>query len=126
MSNAAVNMNGGLVQLYDQVTVHGSCTSISGTSPSVKETVTFTTPLGDVVTVQSGDLRTRDHQPIPPYYGRTTDAGKAYQAVDEAVIDGVVTGIVNGPWGITGQLTVLTDFSGTSIVVSSGSVDSHG
>ena len=125
MSNPATNMNGRLVSVGDQVTIHGNCNSITGTAPSVNETVTFNTPY-ETVTVKSGDLNTRDHQPIAPYYGRTPVAGKAYQATDEATINGVVTAVTNGPWGFTGQLTVKTDFSGTSITVSSGAVDSHG
>jgi hypothetical protein len=126
MSNPATNMNGGLVKVGDQVTIHGACTTITETTPNVNDHVTFTTTLGDVVSVLAGGLRASDQQPIVPYYGRTTDAGKAFQASDAAVIDGVVQSVTPGPWGFTGVLTVKTDFSGALITVSSGSVDSHG
>ena len=126
MSNPATNCNGKLVNVADQVTIHGACTGITGTSPSVNEAVQFTTILNDIVNVQSGDLRTRDHQPIAPNYGRTTDAGKAYGAADVAQIDGVIQSVTAGPWGFTGVLVVKTDFSGTLITVASGSVASHG
>jgi|ERR1039458_2111232 hypothetical protein len=126
MSQSATNMNGRMIIPGDQCTIHGACTSITGTSPSVKEAVTFTSLFGDLVTVQAGDLQTAEHQPIAPYYGRTTTHGDPFKAADEATINGVVQSVTNGPWGFTGVLTVLTDFSGTLITVCSGSVDSHG
>jgi hypothetical protein len=88
--------------------------------------VTFTSILGDVVTVQGGDLSTPDGPYIAPYYGRGTASGNAYQATDQATINGVVLSITNGPMGYNGTITVKTDFSGTVITVLSGSVDSRG
>lgn len=123
MSNPATNMNGLPVVVSTRVTIHGACTAITGTSPSVNETVTFTTTLGDVLTVKAGDLSTVDEQPIAPNYGVGTVQGNDYKASDQATINGLVTTKTDGPWGITGQLTVLTDFSGSSVVVSSGCVD---
>lgn len=126
MSNPASNMNGKLVAAGDQVTIHGSCTSITGTAPSVTETVTFTSLLGDLVTVQAGDLKAPDGPVVSPYYGRSTTQGFAYQATDPAQINGQVLSVTDGPWGFTGVLSVKTFFSGTTISVFSGSVDSHG
>lgn len=126
MSNPATNMNGKAVTVGDQVTIHGACATITGTAPSVLDTITYNTILGDTFTCEAGDLSASDHPPIAPYYGRTTVQGKAYQASNHATASGIVQTVTPGPWGFTGVLTVKLDFSGTIVTVSSGSVDSHG
>jgi hypothetical protein len=91
----------------------------------VKDAVVFTTPLGDVINVLAGDLSTSDHPYAAPYYGRTTFSGKAFQAGNHGTIGGVIQSVTAGPWGATGVLTVLTDFSKTLVTVSSGAVDTN-
>jgi hypothetical protein len=126
MANVPTNMNGKVVNIGDQVTIHGACATIPETTPSVNDSITFNTILGDTFTCLAGDLSASDHPPIAPYYGRTTVQGKAFQASDHATASGVVQTVTPGPWGFTGVLTVKLDFSGDVVTVSSGSVDSHG
>jgi hypothetical protein len=128
MSNPAVNMNGTLVVVGTYVTIHGAVEVVAGSgvgkpalTSMATDTVTVTTTLGDSVSVQAGDC----HAVVEPRTGnnaRSTD-GFAFAVYDQVVINGLVTTKTDGPWGITGQLTVHTDFSGTDITVSSGSVD---
>ncbi len=126
MSNPATNYQGGTLHVADQVTIHGLCSAIASTNPSVNDSVTFTSILGDVVTTIAGDLSTPDGPYIAPYYGRGTASGNAFQATDQATINGVVQTITNGPMGYNGTITVKADFSGNIITVLSGSVDSRG
>ena len=128
MSNPAVNMNGTPVVVGTRVTIHGALSSVagsgvgrpSGTTNATDAVVVFTS-LGDEMDIQAGDC----HAVVEPRTGnnaRSTD-GFAYALYDQVIVNGLVTAKTDGPWGINGQLTVLTDFSGTSVTVSSGSVD---
>jgi hypothetical protein len=128
MSNPAVGMNGLPVAVGAHVTVHGAVTVITGSgvgrpsgTTNATDTVTVVTPLGDSVSVQAGDCFAVE-EPLTGNNARTT-LGNALHLYDQVVINGTVTVKTDGPWGITGQLTILTDFSGSSIVVSSGTVD---
>lgn len=124
MSNPATNLWGHLVSVGLQATILGAVTSVSG-NPGVNETVVFTTGLGDVITVKAGDLSTSDHPYNANNQGRTTFSGKSFSAVDRATVLGRITSVTPGPWGATGQVAILTDFSGTSVTVSSGSIDTN-
>ena len=128
MANSAVNMNGTLVVVGTRVTVHGAVTTIAGSgvgkpalTAMATDAVVVTTILGDQVNLQAGDC----HAVVEKRTGndaRSTD-GFAIALNDQVVFNGLVTSKSDGPWGINGQLTVLTDFSGSSVVVSSGCVD---
>jgi hypothetical protein len=128
MSNPAVNVNGLPVVAGTRVTIRGAVTVIAGSgvgrpsgTTNTTDAVTVVTPLGDSISVQAGDC----HAVVEPLTGnnaRSTD-GFAFALHDQVVINGLVTAKTDGPWGITGQLTVLTDFSGSSVTVSSGTVD---
>ena len=128
MSNPATNMNGTPVVIGTRVTVHGAVTTIAGSgvgrpSGTTKATdaVIVTTILGEQVEVQAGDC----HAVVEPRTGndaRSTD-GFAIALNDQVTFNGLVTVKTDGPWGITGRLTIITDFSGSSVGVSSGTVD---
>lgn len=126
----ATNTNGQTVHAFDQVTIQGLCTGVTGTNKGVGITVQVTTIMGDTVSVQAGDCKCVDNGANTSRLGRTTDTGNFFGSIDAyddvVTINGVVQSITNGPWGSTGQLVVKTDFSGTVITVSSGSVVSHG
>ena len=128
MSNPATNLQGTLVVAGTRVTVHGAVTVIPGSgvgkpsgTTNATDTVTVVTPLGDTVSVQAGDCFAVE-EPLTNNNARTT-MGNALQLCDQVTFNGLVTAKTDGPWGITGQLTVLTDFSSSSVVVSSGTVD---
>src|ERR1035437_3147134 len=126
--NSAVGMNGKSVSVGDHCTVHGAVTTIAGSgvgkpalTTMATDAVVVTTILGDQVNLQAGDC----HAVVEKRTGndaRSTD-GFAIALNDQVVFNGLVTAKTDGPWGITGQLTVLTDFSGSSVAVSSGTVD---
>ena len=128
MSQTAVNINGLIVGVGARVTIHGAVQTIPGSgvgkpsgTANATDTVTVNTILGDAISVQAGDC----HAVVEKRTGndaRSTD-GFAYALYDQVIINGLVTAKTDSPWGITGQLTVLTDFSGSSVVVSSGTVD---
>jgi ribosomal protein L14 len=128
MSNPAVNLQGTLVVAGSRVTVHGAVTTIAGSgvgrpalTAMVTDAVVVTTTLGEQVELQAGDC----HAVVEPRTGndaRSTD-GFAIALNDQVIFNGLVTAKTDSPWGINGQLTVLTDFSGSSVVVSSGTVD---
>lgn len=145
MSNPAVNMIGVPVVVGTRVTIQGSVEVISGSGVgqpqgtlNSTDTVTVNTTLGDSITVQAGDCEAVDRQPVNtnprspggvPTDGQPTSNparstnGFPFSLYDQVVISGLVTVKTDGPWGINGQLTVITDFSGSSVVVSSGCVD---
>src|ERR1700693_2127467 len=118
--NAATDIDGDLVLVGQQATIHGAVTADSA-SPGfgVNSSVTVVTILGDTFTCKAGDLDTPDDPQIPANPGRTAD-GNAFALFDQVTVEGQVTAVTNGPWGITGQVTVKTDFSGTSVTVASG------
>jgi|ERR1700692_1653729 len=126
MSNPAVDIDGDLILVGQQGTIQGAVTSDSA-SPGfgVNSSVTFVTILGDTFTCKAGDLDTPDDPQIPANPGRTAD-GNAFALNDQAVVNGKIIAVTNGPWGITGQVTVLTDFSLTSVTVFSGAVQVNG
>ena len=130
MSNPATNANGGAIHLYDQVTIRGLCTGVTGTAPGSTNPVQVTTNLGQVFTAEAGDCTAPQRTPDVNHLGCTTDAGKAFGDPDvyndQVSLTGVVESIVNGPWGQTGVLTVKLDFSGLVVTVYSGDVVSHG
>jgi hypothetical protein len=120
MSNPATDSTGGTrVFVGDTATILGAVTAISG-NPGVNDTVTFTTPLGDVFTCLAGDLSGSDHTPDATHPGRTTFSGKAVAAGDQVTALGIVQTVTTGPWSATGVLTVLLNFSGLVVTVSSG------
>jgi hypothetical protein len=128
MSNPATNMHGTPVVVGTKVTIQGAVTVIpgsgvgrpSGTS-NATDTVTVVTPLGDSISVQAGDCYAVDERPTSNNARSTY--GFPFALYDQVVINGLVTAKTDGPWGFTGQLTITTDFSGSSVTVSSGTVD---
>jgi hypothetical protein len=123
MSNPAVDIDGDLVFVGQQATIHGAVTVVTGSG--VSAAVTVVTILGDTFTCLAGDIDTPDDQQTPANPGRTND-GNAFATFDQVTVNGVITSVTNGPWGITGQVTIKTDFSGTSVTVSSGTVQANG
>jgi hypothetical protein len=124
MSNPATNVWGHLVQVGLQATILGAITSVTGNT-GVQDTVVFTTELGDVISILGGDLSVSDRPYDSGHPGRTTFAGKAFKSGENATVSGVIESVTPGPWGATGQVTILTDFSGTLVTVSSGSIDTN-
>jgi len=128
MSNPAVNRNGLIVAVGEQVTVLGAVTVITGSgvgrpsgTSNATDTVTVVTPLGDSISVQAGDCVVIERPPVNNNARSTY--GNAIALFDPVTVNGVVQSVANGPWGFMGILTVLTDFSGTLVTVSSGVVD---
>jgi hypothetical protein len=122
MSNPATDATGGSqVFIGDTATILGACTSISG-NPGVNDSVTFTTTLGDVFTCLAGDISSSDQTPNSGNPGRTTFAGKAFGANQQATAMGIIKSVTNGPWSMTGVCTVLLNYSGLTVTVSSGSM----
>ena len=135
MSNPAVNMIGVPVVVGTRVTIQGSVEVIPGSGVGRPS---GTINLGDSIVVQAGDCEAVDRQPVNtnprssggvPTDGQSTSNparstnGFPFALYDQVVVSGLVTVKTDGPWGINGQLTVITDFSGSSVVVSSGCVD---
>ncbi len=123
MSNPAVDLDNDLILVGQQATIHGAVTAVSGSG--VNATCTVVTTLGDTITCRGGDLDSPDDQQIAANPGRTAD-GNAFATFDPVVVNGIVTAVTAGPWGITGQVTVKCDFSGLSVTVSSGTVQVNG
>jgi hypothetical protein len=122
MSNPATDATGGSqVFIGDTATILGACTSISG-NPGVNDSVTFTTTLGDVFTCLAGDISSSDQPPNSGNPGRTTFAGKAFGANQQVTAMGIVQSVTNGPWSMTGVVTVKLNFSGLVVTVSSGAL----
>ena len=119
MSNTALDYSGSPIFAGDTCTVLGACTSLSG-NPGVNDSVTFTTPLGDVFTCLAGDLSTSDHIINTNYPGRTTFSGKSFTTGNYATALGIVQTVANGPWSMTGVVTVKLNFSGDVVTISSG------
>jgi hypothetical protein len=130
MSNPATNLNGGAIHLYDQVTILGLCTGVTGSTPNSTNPIQVTTNLGQVFTAEAGDCTAMERTPDANHLGRTTDGGTAFgdpdAYTDQVSLTGVIQTIVNGPWGINGTITVKLDFSGLVVTVYSGDVVSHG
>jgi hypothetical protein len=123
MSNPAVDLDGDLITVGLQATIHGAVTVVTGSG--VLAAVTVVTTLGDTITCQAGDLSSPDDQQISANPGRTS-GGNAFALFDPVTVNGVVTAVTNGPWGTTGQVTIKTDFSGTSVTVASGTLNTNG
>jgi hypothetical protein len=122
MSNPATDATGGSqVFIGDTATILGACTSISG-NPGVNDSVTFTTTLGDVFTCLAGDISSSDQPPNSGNPGRTTFAGKAFGANQQVTAMGIAQSVTNGPWSMTGVVTVKLNFSGLVVTVSSGAL----
>jgi hypothetical protein len=122
MSNPATDATGGSqVFIGDTATILGACTSISG-NPGVNDSVTFTTTLGDVFTCLAGDISSSDQTTNAGNPGRTTFAGKAFGANQQVTAMGIVQSVTNGPWSMSGVVTVKLNFSGLVVTVSSGAL----
>lgn len=88
----------------------------------MNDSVTFTTTLGDVFTCLAGDISSSDQTPNSGNPGRTTFAGKAFGANQQVTAMGIVQSVTNGPWSMTGVVTVKLNFSGLVVTVSSGAL----
>ena len=126
--NPATNLNGIPVVVSSRVTIHGAVTAIAGSgvgrpsgTTNATDTVDVTTTLGDVIELQAGDC----HAVVKPRTGNTARSTDGFPIAlyDQVIVNGLVTAKTDGPWGINGQLTITTDFSGSSVIVSSGTVD---
>src|SRR5258706_15435628 len=105
MANPASDIDGDLVLVGQQATIHGAVTVVTGSG--INAAVTVVTTLGDTIQCKAGDLDTPDAPQTVANPGRTTD-GNAFATFDPVVVNGIVTAVTNGPWGITGQVTVKT------------------
>jgi len=128
MSNPATNRNGLAVLVGDQVTILGAVTVIAGSgvgrpsgTTNATDTATVMTILGDTLSVQAGDCKAVDDQPVNNN-ARSTN-GFPFAVNDQVTVNGVMQSVTAGPMGFSGTLTVTTDFSGTLITVLSGTVD---
>ena len=121
--NAATDLDGDLIIVGQQATIHGAVTVVTGSG--VNAVVTVVTSLGDTVQCKAGDIDTPEDPQTASNPGRTAD-GNAFILFDQVTIEGMVTAVTAGPWGFTGQVTVKADFSGLLVTVSSGSVQVNG
>jgi hypothetical protein len=123
MSNPATDIDGDLIVKGQQASIHGAVTAVSGSG--VNASVTVVTILGDTFTCLAGDLSTPDDPQIAANPGRT-NGGNAFATNDQVVVNGQIIAIANGPLGINGTATIVTDNSRTTVVVSTGSLQVNG
>jgi hypothetical protein len=130
MSNPATGAQGQALHLYDQVTIRGLCTGVTGSAPNSTNPVQVTTNLGAVFSALAGDCTAAERAPDATHLGRTTDGGTAFgdpdAYTDQVSLTGVIQTITNGPWGQNGTVTVKLDSSGLTVTVYSGDLVSHG
>src|SRR5271154_6548943 len=112
MSTQATNLFGKAVNVGDQCTIQGLCTSVTGTTAGNTITVGVTTILGKTISIEAGDCHSRQQAQDSNHYARTTDAGHAFGAPssyeDYVSINGVVQSVSNGPIGQNGTVIVKT------------------
>lgn len=107
----ALNFDGKVVAVGDQVTIMGKAASHTGTGSTAS--VTMTTLLGDSITVPANNAHSVQHETG----GMFNADGKQYGDTNRMSVPGVVTGVSG--LGQIAQLTV-TLVGGTSVTVSAG------
>lgn len=118
---SASNYDGKSVNVNDQVTIMGVATTITGSGALAS--VLVTTLREENFTEQARYFLSKQHALSPTVVASSAD-GKSFSAGDRVNINGVVTAISGD--GSTAALTVTLDGSGQSVLVTAGTVRSHG